>query len=58
MATPVKRDATSRFAENAPIMRKKEYMLAVMRNTTRRLMKNWDAVRWRPRYVNNVMIFI
>ena len=58
MATPVMRVATSKFAEKAPIMRKKEYVLDIMRNTTRRLMKNWDAVLWRPRYVNNVMIFM
>lgn len=58
MATPVMRVATSRLAEKAPIMRKKEYMLAVMMNVIRRLMKNWDAVRWRPRYVNNVAIFM
>ena len=58
MATPVMRVATSRFAEKAPIMRNKEYMLVVMMNIIRRLMKNWDAVRWRPSYVNNVGIFM
>ena len=59
MTTPVMRVvATSRLADKAPITQRKEFMLDAMRNTTRRLMKNWDVVCWRPRYVNNVMVFM